>query len=165
MNIMVKKLKVGWCSFSCSEDSTILFTEMLNDHYKEWKNLIEFREFSLFQKREDIKDIDVAFVEGAIASYEQEEKLKKIRKNSQKLVAVGACAVVGFPSGQRNNFNEEMRKEIEYILLRFNYNDKVKKLSDIVGVDDIVPGCPMDENIFLNILNKYLKEFNIINIK
>ena len=31
------KLVVGWFSFTCCEDSTILFTELLNDHLDEWK--------------------------------------------------------------------------------------------------------------------------------
>ena len=159
---MNKRLKVGWFTFSCCEDSTIIFTEILNDHYKEWKNLIEFRACLPLQKREEISDIDVAFVEGAIASKDQEEKLKKIRANAIKLIAVGACAVVGLPSGQRNNFDPKTREEINPILLRFNYGEKVKKLSEVVTVDDVVPGCPMDENTFLNIINKYLKEFKIL---
>ncbi len=38
-----KKLVVGWFSFTCCEDSTILFTELLNDHLDEWKKVVEFR--------------------------------------------------------------------------------------------------------------------------
>lgn len=159
---MKTKLRIGWFSFSCSEDSTIIFTELLNDYHKEWKDKIEFCYFGILQKKNDMKDLDVAFVEGAIAGKEQEEKLKKIRSVSNKLVAVGACAVVGLPAGQRNNFDIKTLEEINPILMRFRYNEKVKKLSEIVAVDDIVPGCPMDENTFLKILNKYLKEFGII---
>lgn len=157
-----KKLKVGWFSFSCCEDSTIIFTELLNDHYKEWKKLIEFKYFLPLQKKEDLSEMDIAFIEGACASDEHEEKIKKIRNLAKKVIAVGACAVIGMPSGQRNQFNEEQLKEIEPILTRFKYAAKVKKISDIINVDDFVPECPMDEKIFLQILNKYLKEFQII---
>ena len=38
----VKKLKVGWFTFTCSEDSTIMFTELMNEHYEEWFRLIDF---------------------------------------------------------------------------------------------------------------------------
>jgi hypothetical protein len=38
-----KRLVVGWFSFTCCEDSTILFTELLNDHFDEWKTVVEFR--------------------------------------------------------------------------------------------------------------------------
>lgn len=159
---MAKKLKLGWFSFSCCEDSTIIFTELLNDYYKTWKDKIEFLSILVLQKRSQINNLDVAFVEGAITSDEQENKLRQIRKESQKLVAVGSCACIGMPSAQRNFFNEEEKKEIENLLIRFKHNNKVKKLSEIVVVDDEVPGCPMNEKIFLDIINKYLKEFNII---
>ena len=156
---MSKKLRIGWFSFSCCEDSTIIFTELLNDHYQEWRKKLAFCSCGIIQKRNDFKDLDVSFVEGAIASKEQEEKLKKIRSVSKKLVAVGACAVVGIPSGQRNNFEAKTIEEINPILMRFNYSDKVKKISEVVKVDDVIPGCPMDEKKFLEILNKYLIEF------
>jgi sulfhydrogenase subunit delta len=135
---------------------------MLNEHYQEWKKKIEFVSASILQKKEEIKDIDVAFIEGAVTSNKQEEKVKKIRKESKKVVAIGSCACVGMPSSQRNLFDEKTKKEINKILIRFQYAEKVKKLSDVITVDEMVPGCPMDENNFLRILNKYLKEFGII---
>lgn len=159
---MKKKLRIGWFSFSCCEDSTIIFTELLNDHYKEWLDKIEFCSALVLKKKNEIKDLDVAFVEGAITSRIQEEKLLVIRKESKKLIAVGACACVGMPSSQRNMFDEKTNTKIENILIRFKYANKVKKLSEIVPIDDQVPGCPMNENIFLQIINKYLQEFGIV---
>lgn len=159
---MVSKLRIGWFSFSCSEDSTIIFTEILNDHYREWKKKIEFVCASILQKKGDIKNIDVSFIEGAVTSGKQEEKVKKIRLESRKVVAIGSCACIGMPSSQRNHFDEKTKDEINKILIRFRYSDKVKKLSDVITVDEMIPGCPMDESKFLTILNKYLKEFGII---
>lgn len=158
---MTKKLKVGWFSFSCCEDSTIIFTEILNDYYREWKDKIEFKSIGVLQKKSEIKDLDVAFVEGAITSQKQEDKLLEIRRESKKLVAIGACACVGMPSSQRNLFDEKTNQEIKNLLIRFQYADKVRKLSEVVLVDDQVPRCPMDENVFLQIVNKYLEEFKI----
>ena len=157
-----KKLKIGWFSFSCCEDSTIIFTELLNDHYAEWKKLITFRSALVLQKKEELSDIDVSFVEGAITSNEQEEKLKKIRSISKKVVAIGSCACSGLPAGQRNLFDESKRIETEAIMTRFSYSPVVKKLTEIIAIDDEVGGCPMNELHFLRILNKYLLEFNII---
>lgn len=159
---MPKKLRIGWFSFSCCEDSTIIFTELLNDHYQEWKEKIEFCSVLVLRKKSVIKDLDVAFVEGAITSEKQEEKLRQIRRESQKLVAIGACACIGMPSAQRNLFDDKKNTEIQNILIRFNYAKSVRKLSEVVPVDDFVHGCPMDEKIFLAVVDKYLKEFNII---
>src|SRR3990167_8342167 len=106
----MKKLRIGWFSFSCCEDSTIIFTELLNEHFAQWRKLLDIRAMLVLQKKEDMTSLDVAFVEGAVTSRDQSDKLK---------------------------------------------------LSEVVPIDDQVPGCPMNEKIFLNILDKYLKEFKI----
>lgn len=155
---MDKKLKVGWFSFTCCEDSTIIFTELLNTHYKEWFKKLEFVHARILQKddTQEIKEMDIAFVEGAISSDKQEIKLKKIREQTKKLVAIGACAIVGSPSNQRNFFNRDQMTEIKPILDLFKYKEKVIKLSELVTVDENVSGCPMNEAVFLQIMDKYL---------
>lgn len=159
---MASKLKIGWFSFSCCEDSTIMFTELLNDHFLEWKKYIDFQSILVLQRKETFVEFDVSFVEGAITSKEQEEKLKNIRIASKKLVAIGSCACSGMPSAQRNDFSPERKAEIEFLLTRFSYAPKVYKLSEIVPIDDEVSGCPMNEEKFLTVLNKYLGEFHIL---
>jgi len=155
---MVNKLKIGWFSFTCCEDSTIIFTELLNTHYKEWLAKIEFVHGRILRKddTDEIKEMDVAFVEGAISSDAQEEKLKKIRQKAKILVTVGSCAINGSPSNQRNFFNQTQLEEIKPILEKFKYKEKVLKISDVVKTDEMIPGCPMDEKMFLKVLNKYL---------
>ncbi len=105
-------------------------------------------------------ELDIAFVEGAIASEEQARELREIRQKAKKLVAVGACAVVGMPSAQRNYFNEEQKKEIQFLIDRFAALPKVQKVSEVVPVDAEIPGCPMDPNDFLAKVNALVNEFN-----
>lgn len=161
LNSSNKKIKIGWFTFSCCEDSTVLFTELMNDHWQEWKKIFDFRHARVLQTNNVMDEMDIAFVEGAIASEEQATKLKEIRGLSKKLVAIGACACIGLPSAQRNQFDSERLKEIEPILTRFAYASKVQKLSDLVTVDASVPGCPMDEKKFMETLENLLKEFGI----
>jgi len=156
---MQKKLRVGWYSFSCCEDSTIIFTELLNDHWKDWKDKIEFVYAPILQKRGEPKDIDIFFVEGAITSAKQEDKLKEFRANSKKLIAIGACACSGMPSAIRNTFDDVTKAEIQNLIIRFKYADKVKRLKDIVQIDTQVNGCPMVEQMFLKVLNQLIEEF------
>ncbi len=158
----MKKLRVGWFTFTCCEDSTIIFTELLNTHFQEWIDRIEFIYAKVLQGKNTWKDMDVAFVEGAISSAIQEEKLRKIRALAKKLVSIGACACVGMPSSQRNTFDSSAKTEINMLLLRFQQAEWVKTIAQVVAVDDFVQGCPMNELVFLQTLNKYLKEFNII---
>jgi coenzyme F420-reducing hydrogenase gamma subunit len=151
-----KKLIIGWFSFTCSTDSTILMTELLNQHWQQWKNLIEFRYAKILRPQHQLGPMDIAFVEGAISSKTEAEKLKHIRSLSKVLVAIGACAVTGQPSAQRNQFTPSQNQEIKAILERFQYADKVQKVSDVVTVDHSVPGCPMDEEKFINLINQLI---------
>lgn len=154
----MKKLRIGWFTFTCCEDSTIMFTELLNKHYRLWFERLEFVHVRVLRKDDsnELQQMDVAFVEGAISSDTQEAKLKKIREKATTLVAIGSCAVTGSPSAQRNFFNDAQKKEIQEILEKFKYKEKVLKLSEVVTVDANVPGCPMNEQIFLEIINKFL---------
>ena len=159
-NITVKsdKIKVGWFSFSCCEDNTVVFTELLNDHWQDWKKLFDFRHARVLKSKNVLDELDIAFIEGAIASEDHIAKLKEIREKSKKLVAIGACAVIGMPAAQRNYFNEEQRQEIEFLTARFAALPKVLKVADVVKVDAEVGGCPMDPNKFLQVVGQAVKD-------
>lgn len=159
---IMNKLIVGWFTFTCSEDSTILFTELLNDHFDEWKNLVEFRFLKALKTKNSIEGLDVAFIEGAISSDSQAADAKKIRDNAKYVIAVGACACTGMPSASRNNLGDnQIDEKIRWYMSHFDYSQKVKKLEDVIKVDDKVEGCPMNASTFLEVLQKYLKLFNI----
>jgi coenzyme F420-reducing hydrogenase gamma subunit len=159
---MPRKLRVGWFSFTCSEDSTIVFIELMNNSYFEWKKLIDFKYFKTLKGKNTMKGMDVAFVEGAIVGKNEEKRLKDIRKNCKKLIAIGNCACIGIPSNQRNFFDKKQLEEAEPIAKKFKLMDKVLAVPDIVKVDDKVPGCPMDQEKFLVVLGNLLKEFKIV---
>jgi coenzyme F420-reducing hydrogenase gamma subunit len=158
----MRKLNVGLFSFTSDEGCSMIFIELMNNHFSEWEKMIDFKYFKLLKSKNELKDLDVAFVEGAISTFKEEKRLKQIRKESKRLVAIGSCAVNGSPSNQRNFFSEDTKREIKIVLDRFGHRNKVSTLNEIVKVDDNAPGCPMEENIFLEVLNKYLKEFKVI---
>ena len=156
------RLIVGWFSFTCCEDSTILFTELLNDHFDEWKEVIEFRHMKALKTNNALTGLDVAFIEGAISSESQAKEVQQIRENAQYVVAIGACACTGQPSTSRNQFaSEQINERIRWYLSHFDYGKEVKKLSDVIQVDDMVRGCPMKVPSFLETLKKYLELFDI----
>lgn len=157
-----KKLVVGWFTFTCSEDNTIIFIELFNKYYFEWKDLLEFKHCKLLKSKNKMGRMDVAFVEGAISTKEEKDKLKIIRKNSKKLVAVGACACTGLPAGQRNSFNSQTMEKIKPFLNQHNLYEKVVPLSSIVKVDYSLQGCPMIPDQFVNLVNSCLKEFGVV---
>lgn len=162
-SIQPKKLVIGWFSFTCCEDSTILLTELLNDHLYEWKKVVDFRYLKALKTKNSAENLDVAFIEGAISSDSQAKEVQKIRDNSKYVVAIGACACTGMPSASRNQFSTSalIQEKIQWYMTNFDYSQKVKKLEDVIKVDDKVAGCPMDPNIFINTLKKYLELFKI----
>jgi len=157
---MPKKLIAGWFTFTCSEDSTIVMTELLNTRWSEWKNWLDFKYAKTLRKSGPLGSMDVAFIEGAISSETQAAKLKQIRSLAKTLIAIGACAVTGYPSAQRNQFNPDQMKIIQPILDRFKYAEKVRKVSAVVKVDHSIPGCPMDEEKFIKLINQFLTQAN-----
>jgi coenzyme F420-reducing hydrogenase gamma subunit len=153
-----KKVRVGWFSYSCCEDSTIVFTEILNDHWQEWKKILHFVHARVLQANNKWEQMDVAFIEGACAGEKQAEEIRKIRGLATKVVAIGACACTGMPSAMRNNFPESLKKEIQPLLEEYHHADKVLKLADVIKVDYEVPGCPMDPKNFVAVLQKALAD-------
>ena len=156
-----KKLRVGWFNFTCCEDSTIVFTEVLNDHWKEWRKIIDFVHARVLQAKNTEGELDVAFIEGAVSSEDQKKRVEEIRKQSTWVVAVGACAVSGMPSSQRNQFDEKTMKEIDFITERFHHLKNVLSVKDVVKVDAELPGCPMDPKQFVEVVNKAVAHFEV----
>jgi coenzyme F420-reducing hydrogenase gamma subunit len=157
-----KKLRIGWFTFSCCEDSTIVFTELMNERWQDWKKLLDIRHARVLQTNNVLDELDVAFVEGALNSQHHVDKVKEIRAKSKKLVAIGACACTGLPSTQRNTFTKEQTEAIQPLLDKFNFLPRGQKLAEVVKVDVEIGGCPMDEKKFLAALDSLLKEFKII---
>lgn len=140
----------------------IEFLEILNENFFKFQDLLEYKYVRLLKTRNDLSNLDVAFVEGAISTQREAEKLAEIRKNSKKLVAIGSCAINGAPSNHRNFFDERKLQEISPVLKRFGLNLKVEPLNKFVQVDAIVEGCPILDEKFLQVLSNYLIEFGIL---
>ncbi len=107
----------------------------------------------LVDAKEFPEGVDLAVVEGAISSDEDEEKIKVVRARSKVLLALGDCALTGNVSAMRNTFSVADVLERAYIenadvsptppergvprLL-----PQVRPLHEVVEVDAFLPGCP-----------------------
>ena len=104
-------------------------------------------------------EVDIALVEGAVASVDDEKKVRKIRAHSKLLVAMGDCAVAGNVPSMRNPIGPEAILKRAYIenadtqqqipcvvvpqLLRV-----VRPIHEFVKVDVFLPGCPPSADTF-----------------
>ena len=158
---MERKLKAGLFSFTGDEGCVITFLEILNYKLKDWDGRVEWQAARVLRKKSSLEGLDVAFVEGAISNEKELEKLMEIRKNAKKVVAIGTCAINGSPSNHRNSFDEDKKREIKHILKRFNHMPSVEPIGKYVKVDAEVPGCPIIEQKFVEVMEQYIKEFGV----
>jgi len=103
-------------------------------------------------------EVDIALVEGAVASVD-DEKIKKIRDHSKMLIAMGDCAITGNVPAMRNPIGPEAILDRAYIqnasaqaqipcvvvpkLLKV-----VRPIHEFVKVDVFLPGCPPSADTF-----------------
>jgi sulfhydrogenase subunit delta len=89
---------------------------------------------------------DICFVEGAITTPEEVERVKEIRKECKLLVATGACATVGGVQALKNWADVEVYKKTVY-----EKPEEVHTLELSTGIDTYIPvdaylhGCPIDK--------------------
>jgi len=151
------KLKTGFFSFTCCEGCIVVFLEILNKKYEEYMEKMKIENFRQLKTNEKIKNLDIAFVEGAISTESEIKKLKEIRKNTKKLIALGSGACNGYPSNQRNKFDMEKKKKIKPLIEKFHQNKTIEPLNKFVKVDDNINGCPVDEKLLMEKIERYLR--------
>ncbi|MDE3202379.1 MAG: NADP oxidoreductase [Acidobacteriota bacterium] len=104
-------------------------------------------------------DVDIALVEGAVASVDDEKKIREIRAHTKTLIAMGDCAVTGNVPSMRNPIGPDPILERAYLqnastqqqipcvvvpkLLKI-----VRPIHEFVKVDVYLPGCPPSANTF-----------------
>jgi NAD-reducing hydrogenase small subunit len=111
--------------------------------------------------------VDVTIVEGAVSTDEDIEKIRKIRKHTRVLIALGDCAVTSNVPGMRNPFGVEPAMQRAYHenseLQRQNPGehlpvllDRVRPVHEVVKVDVFVPGCPPPADAIWKVLTDLL---------
>ena len=103
--------------------------------------------------------VDLALVEGAVASVDDEVKIKKVRAHSKLLVAMGDCAVAGNVPSMRNPIGPEKILDRAYIenatlqpqipcVVVPRLLNVVRPIHEFVKVDVFLPGCPPSADTF-----------------
>jgi len=113
------------------------------------------------------ESVDIALVEGAVASVDDEKKIAKIRAHTKMLIAMGDCAITGNVPSMRNPIGPQAILDRAYIqnasaqpqipcvvvpkLLRI-----VRPIHEFVKVDVYLPGCPPSADTFHTALTAIL---------
>jgi coenzyme F420-reducing hydrogenase gamma subunit len=151
-----KKKRVGVFSFTCCEGCTVSFIETFNSRIEDYMKKMKIVNFRALMPSNKITKMDIALVEGAISTPSELNKLLEIRKKAKKLVALGSGAANGYPSNQRNKFDDEKKRSIQPLIVRFRQFRTIEPLSKYVKVDDVINGCPVDEKEVIKKMEEYL---------
>ncbi len=147
------KLRAGFFDFTGCEGCqlTVLHLEQEFLDLAAVMDVVEFREVMTGGGGE----LDVAFVEGSISSAGQEARLRDIRRRSRILVALGACADTGGVNALAGAHDPPDLARAVYgsdaPVRAFGFG-RPRPLSAVVRVDARIPGCPVDGQEFLRVL-------------
>ena len=131
----------------------------MDERLLELAELVDLVYSPLVDTKEFPDIVDIALVEGAVSSVDDEKKIKKVRDHSRMLVAMGDCAITGNVPSMRNPIGPEAILNRAYIenasaqaqipcvvvpkLLRI-----VRPIHEFVKVDVFLPGCPPSADTF-----------------
>jgi sulfhydrogenase subunit delta len=128
----------------CAGDQLVILN--CEDQLLEILRALQVKDFLMASSSNDAEcDLDVAFVEGAVLSKKDEDALRRIRKRSKLLVAIGTCAVWGGVAAMDRGMDRES-------LLRDVYGETgpefdstpARALHEVVDVDLQITGCPIE---------------------
>jgi coenzyme F420-reducing hydrogenase gamma subunit len=102
---------------------------------------------------------DLSLVEGSITTPEDAERIRRVRRESRRLVTIGACATAGGIQALRNfadvdEFVSAVYASPEYI----STLETSTPISAHVQVDFELHGCPINKTQLLEVISAYLNE-------
>jgi coenzyme F420-reducing hydrogenase gamma subunit len=154
---MKNKITIGLFSLTGCE-GCYFATLDLREKFLQLETKLEFKNFRLFEEHEATPEekFDIACVEGSPLTKENVAKLKKIRKNSNLLVAFGGCAHMGGIYHLKQYTDNEKSFNHVYGSNVGIDNLEVKPISKIVKIDATIPGCPVNGEEVLDVMHALL---------
>lgn len=155
----MRKAVIGVFSLTCCEGCSISILE-LEEQMLKLLDFVEIADFRILKKKRSHKQLDIAFVDGAVVGEDDEQTLREIRGRSSKLVAIGACAVTGGIPAIRNNLPFYAQKQMR-VLAQKAMQEKVCAVDEIVKVDHYIRGCPIVRHDLLDAVLRILHGVNV----
>ena len=129
----------------------------LEDHLLDLAQKVEIAYFLEARRRQLPPPYDIGLVEGSISTPEEEERIRKVRRDCKYLIAIGACATSGGIQALRNwadvdEFIAAVYATPEYIKTL----DTATPIAAHVFVDFELRGCPVNPDQLLELLTALL---------
>jgi len=149
------KPKVAIYSLTCCAGCQL---EVLDtEEFLEIAGLVDIVRFPIVIAKKEEGPFYASFVEGMVTTPEEIETVKKVRRNSKFLVAIGACATYGGVPTIRNTIPQRKAEEIVYGKDAGHIvSIKPAGIGEYVEVDYYVHGCPIIKHEFVRVVKALL---------
>jgi sulfhydrogenase subunit delta len=108
-------------------------------------------------ENDHVSRLDIAFVEGVVATQRDLDALKEVRARSRTLVALGTCAVWGGLPAMRNELpREELARQVRDRGSAQLDTAEARPASHFVPFEIMLVGCPIERHEFLETVNALL---------
>jgi sulfhydrogenase subunit delta len=150
------KPKVAVHKFSSCDGCQLAFLN-LGDTLLQAAGLVDFVHFAEAGPVQPDAPVDVAFVEGSIATPDDLERIVRVRERSRFLVTIGACATAGGVQALRNLANAREWIADVYATPDYIHSlDTSTPIAQHVKVDLELWGCPVNSRQVLGALRALL---------
>lgn len=156
--LRMSKPRVGIFGLTgCAGDQLVVLN--CEDELLTLLELLDVRDFVMASSHGDGDcELDLAFVEGAVVSREDEKRLRHIRERSRLLVAIGTCAVWGgIPAMDRDMDRGAVLRETYGKIGDRLDTLPTRALHEVAEVDLSITGCPIEKAEFLTAVGNLLR--------
>lgn len=129
----------------------------VEEHLLDVLGMFELVYWQLASSEEMPDDYDVAIVEGAVCTAEDEQLLRRIRLTADVVIAIGACAITGGIPGMATDGQKARIEDVYGSVPQPSVGFQAPRpISDFVDVDFEVAGCPIEPLEFVSVLQRAL---------
>jgi sulfhydrogenase subunit delta len=160
----MSKPKIAFFEFTSCEGCQLTVIDSLQTHPEllDVVDIVQFRE-AMTERGEDYQ---IAFIEGSCTRQSDADRLGRIRKQAQIVVALGACAHIAGVNALRNR--QELKANLAEVYEQGNGGSRVRPdlldvfpdarpISAIIPVEAVLPGCPIDRDEFIRATRSLLQ--------
>ncbi|MDD5566611.1 MAG: hypothetical protein PHH01_00245 [Patescibacteria group bacterium] len=146
-----KKPVIGIISLTCCEGCQFAILD-LGERLLEILKHYDLGEFSLVEDLPARPHYDIGIVEGSPITADDVARLKEMRDKSGFLIALGTCAHIGCVQAIKNYVSKDEKLNYVYSQTDKIENPEIVPIAHYVKVDYIIPGCPINNEEFAQIL-------------
>ncbi len=144
------KLKIGL--YGISGCAGCLLSFIYEDCFKQLAELLDIKAFPLIKENSYTGEFDYCFIEGTVCFDKDIKTIKKLRKRSKYIVALGACAHVGGVPSMKNFLDKEKIMRFVYPVYNHLKSTDPKPINKHIKVDYYLPQCPPNKSEILDFI-------------